>query len=248
MGATLERYRLFYYIKYWNDTLHFSVFLYQYITLLASLIYFWRGSEDPKDLPGPTPALCHCYCYIRWIITMFLVTTSTVQDGCIITVTYISSSSYILSMCWVREVWVVMVMLVAGCHGDISLGTSPHDRGIIIVILYVSIDQYWIIVWSSVSHVICMWSIGIMWAIIVHLVLLEKLFAYRLLYFLILLLWKLQLVSEYDHMISSCDPISLGFLGVGVWVYRGVMMMSLSLWLLLSIKSLASLRLTRKLQ
>ena len=39
-----------------------------------------------------------------------------------------------------------MVMLVSGYHGDISLGTSLHDCNIIINILYVSIDQYWIIV------------------------------------------------------------------------------------------------------
>ena len=57
----LGRYRLFYqYIKCQNDTyifqeiMHFSVCLYQYITLLACLIYFWRGVSRPQRLPGST--------------------------------------------------------------------------------------------------------------------------------------------------------------------------------------------------
>ena len=34
--------------------MHFSVFLYQYITLLASLIYFWKGGlETPKTPLDP---------------------------------------------------------------------------------------------------------------------------------------------------------------------------------------------------
>ena len=33
-----------------QEIIHFSVLLYQYIIVLASLIYFWRGSRDPKDL------------------------------------------------------------------------------------------------------------------------------------------------------------------------------------------------------
>ena len=35
--------------------MHFSVFLYQYITLLASLIISGGGSRDPKDPPGSAP-------------------------------------------------------------------------------------------------------------------------------------------------------------------------------------------------
>ena len=47
--------------------------------------------------------VCHCVLVtannvIRWIITMFLATTSAAQNGCIIIATYISSSYYILSM------------------------------------------------------------------------------------------------------------------------------------------------------
>ena len=38
-----------------QEIIHCSVFLYQYIILLASLIYFWRGSRDPKDHPGSAP-------------------------------------------------------------------------------------------------------------------------------------------------------------------------------------------------
>ena len=32
-----------------QEIVRLSVFLYQYIILLASLIYFWRGFRDPKD-------------------------------------------------------------------------------------------------------------------------------------------------------------------------------------------------------
>ena len=39
-----------------------------------------------------------------------------------------------------------MVMLIAGCHGDITLGTSSHGRNVIINILYICFDQYWITV------------------------------------------------------------------------------------------------------
>ena len=39
-----------------QEIIHVSVFLYQYIILLASLIYFWRGgSRDPKDPPWIRP-------------------------------------------------------------------------------------------------------------------------------------------------------------------------------------------------
>ena len=36
--------------------------------------------------------------------------------------------------------------MVVGCHGDICLGTSLHDRNIITNILHAGIDQYWIII------------------------------------------------------------------------------------------------------
>ena len=39
-----------------QEIIHFSVFLYQYIILLASLIYFWRGGlKTPKTPPGSAP-------------------------------------------------------------------------------------------------------------------------------------------------------------------------------------------------
>ena len=57
----LGRYRLFYLkvlkICLIQEIIHFSVFLYQYIILLASLIYFWRGSRNPKGPPGSAPAI-----------------------------------------------------------------------------------------------------------------------------------------------------------------------------------------------
>ena len=146
----------------------------------------------------------HWFIVARWIILTFLVTTSVLQDGYNIIALYTSSSYCLLCNCWAREgMWVVMVILIASCHGNTKLGTSSHGRDGIIDIWYIFLDQYWFTVWSSVSHVICMWSIAccIVWSIIVHSVLLEKWFAYHLWYSLILSPWKLQLVSEGDHMI-----------------------------------------------
>ena len=40
-----------------QEIIHFSVFLYQYIILLTSLIYFWRGVSRPQRPPGSSPGL-----------------------------------------------------------------------------------------------------------------------------------------------------------------------------------------------
>ena len=45
MGATW----LFHHEMSLNSISKILVYLYQYIILLASLIYFWRGSQDHKD-------------------------------------------------------------------------------------------------------------------------------------------------------------------------------------------------------
>ena len=41
--------------------MHFSVFLYQYITLLASLIYFWRGDLETPKTPLDPPLIWSSY-------------------------------------------------------------------------------------------------------------------------------------------------------------------------------------------
>ena len=153
-------------------------------------------------------------------------------------------------MCWVREeMWVVMVTLTITMVMYISLGTSSHISDIIINILYISIDQYWIIIWSSVSHVICMWSLYH----VIHYSPLSPIGEVVRLSFVIILDF-ITMETTTSMWLNSCHVIQfmwsvlLGFLGIGVWILRGLVMMSLSLWLLLSIKSLASIRLSKKLQ
>ena len=40
-----------------QEIIHFSVFLYQYIILLASLIYFWRGGLKTPKTPLDPPLI-----------------------------------------------------------------------------------------------------------------------------------------------------------------------------------------------
>ena len=100
-------------IRLIQEIIHFSVFLYQYIILLASLIYFWKGVSRPQRPPGSAPDICLPVintCHFNSLQrTRFLISTELYH--------YLTSK---------REIELLMVLLFIRLEEVQNYGIYPH--------------------------------------------------------------------------------------------------------------------------